>query len=385
MTISPGRCIRRSLACVPLMLCFGQVDSARPPGATAHESPVIHSVSPDSGPVEGGTAITISGSGLMGATSVKVRGAAATNVVVVNDTTIQAITPAGEAGAAHVQVTTPGGTGTLGQGFQYGSRITWYTVLEHKPDPAVIFDEGLRSAITSTGLPWRVRDNGTGIEMVLIPPGSFKMGEVGRGEPVHRVKLTKPFYLGRHEVTQALWSAKMGSNPSFFVAANGYPGSDARPVEQVSWNDITAFGSVTGLRLPTEAEWEYAYRAGTVTGFHGSPAHPGGVNDERHLTKIAWFGINNTPYGTKATGSLAANGFGVHDMAGNVWEWVGDWHGPYAAGDQSDPTGPETGTERVLRGGVWNANSNDCRAATRMAHPPGSRYPFIGFRAARSP
>ncbi|MBM4005944.1 MAG: formylglycine-generating enzyme family protein, partial [Planctomycetes bacterium] len=264
-------------------------------GACPVNPPTITSVSPAFGPAEGGTTITITGTELADATAVTVRGNAATSVVVVSDTTVTAVTPPGSEGAANVQVTTPGGTATISGGFTYGNAPpAWYTVLEQAPDAAVVYDASLRSAITATGLPWRVRDNGTGIEMMLIPPGTFNMGcsaSQSHGclsieSPVHQVNLTNAFYMGRYEVTQAQWQASMGNNPSYFQSASPEVPLEQvpqRPVEQVSWNTIQGFLSQTGMRLPTEAEWEYAYRAGTTTAFHGYTGQMSGTNDDSLL------------------------------------------------------------------------------------------------------
>jgi len=254
----------------------------------------------------------------------------------------------------------------------------WATVLEWAPDPAVIYTASLRADIAATGLPWRVRDNGTGIEMVLIPPGSFMMGETGWATPVHQVTLTQAFYLGRTEVTQAQWVAKMGSNPSYFT------GDTSRPVERVSWNDIQPFCTNNGLRLPSEAEWEYAYRAGTTTAFHGWAANPSGTNAQNQVDTIAWFGSNSLSQ-TRPVGGKAANGFGLFDMAGNVFEWVNDWYGDYGSSAQTNPTGPGNGSGRVLRGGSWVGSSSLCRASSRSFAPPDSRYASIWFRVARTP
>jgi len=308
--------------------------------------------------------------------------------VVVNDTTVTAVTPPGSVGAANVQVTTPGGTATLNGGFTYGNAPpppSWCTVLEQTPNATVVYDATLRAAITATNLPWRVRDTGTGIEMVLIPPGTFTMGcsasnsyGCQNNETQHQVTLTQAFYLSRTEVTQAQWVAKMGSNPSYFV------GDTSRPVEQVSWNDIQPFCTSTGMRLPTEAEWEYAYRAGTTTAFHGWPANPSGTNDDNQLGTIAWF-LSNSANTTCPVAGKAANGFGLYDMSGNVWEWCQDWNGAYASGAQTNPTGPGSGSFRVLRGGYWADDSNSCRASSRGNASPDFRYFYFGFRVARTP
>jgi formylglycine-generating enzyme required for sulfatase activity len=270
----------------------------------------------------------------------------------------------------------------------------WATLIETQPDPAVVTDPALRAAIIASGRPWRVRDTATQIEMVLIPPGTFQMGCsassssscYGWENPVHTVTLTQAYYMGRYEVTQAQWQARMGSNPSYFA---GYSDSPSRPVEQVSWNTIQSFLSATGMRLPTEAEWEYAYRAGTTTAFHSMPGYPGGTNTDSLLGTIAWYYFNTCAGGTgcmtHAVGTKAGNGFGLHDMSGNVWERVNDWYGTYASGAQTDPVGPVSGSDRVIRGGSWNNSSIFCRASYRYNDAPGNSYSNIGFRVARTP
>jgi formylglycine-generating enzyme required for sulfatase activity len=278
-------------------------------------------------------------------------------------------------------------------------------VLEQNPDPAVVTSATLRNAITATGYPWRVRDNGTQIEMVLIPPGTFNMGCSASNahacafdeSPVHAVTLTGAFYMGRYEVTQAEWQVRMGTNPSNFVARpeNGNTANTNRPVETVSWNQIAGAGGFlagTGLRLPTEAEWEYACRAGTTTAFHGFTGYLSGTNDDTLVGNIAWFSGNNgasgTPtYGTKPVGQKLANGFGLFDMSGNVLEWVNDWYSSnyYASSPSSNPTGPATGTYRVLRGGDWNNPTYFVRSSARAFSPPGGTSGVFGFRVARNP
>jgi formylglycine-generating enzyme required for sulfatase activity len=318
-------------------------------------------------------------------------------VVVVNDTTVTAVTPPGSVGAANVQVTTPGGTATLSGAFTYGNAPpppSWCTVLEQTPNATVVPDATLRAAITATNLPWRVRDTGTGIEMVLIPPGTFTMGcsasnsyGCNSDETQHQVTLTQAFYMSRTEVTQAQWVAKMGSNPSFFKnASSAVPASEVpnRPVETVSWNDIQPFCTATGMRLPTEAEWEYACRAGTTTAFHGMPGYLNGTNDANQLGTIAWITSNNDSQ-TRPVGGKAANGFGLHDMLGNVWEFCQDWYGDYGSLAQTNPTGPSTGSHRVLRGGSWNDHANYCRASSRFTLVPNWRDGYFGFRVARTP
>ena len=271
---------------------------------------------------------------------------------------------------------------------------SWATVLEWAPNPTVVTDANLRAAIVASGLAWRVRDNSSNIEMLLVPAGTFTMGCSASNldacnsneTPTHQVTLTQAFYMGRYEVTQAQWTAKMGSNPSYF---SGYSDSPSRPVEFVSWYMIaagsTSFMSLTGLRLPTEAEWEYAYRAATTTAFHSYPAQPTGFNDDTLLGNIAWYSSNSGGQ-TNAVGGKFANGLGLHDMSGNVYEWCQDWYGPYSSGSVTNPTGPTTGSYRLLRGGSWGSGSSGCRASRRVDGSPGDLYYlFIGFRIVRTP
>jgi formylglycine-generating enzyme required for sulfatase activity len=208
------------------------------------------------------------------------------------------------------------------------------------------------------------------------------------------VNLTNAFYLGRYEVTQAQWQARMGSNPSFRKSASAQvPAAQVpnRPVEMVDWNNIAGTGGFmaqTGMRLPTEAEWEYAYRAGTTTAFHGFTGYLNGTNDDTLVGSIAWWGSccgGNSGGYTHPVGQKLGNGFGLHDMAGNVCEWVNDWYGSYSSGAQTDPTGPTTGSSRVLRGGSWVSNTGNVRGSDRDNDRPVNAGDYIGFRAARAP
>jgi formylglycine-generating enzyme required for sulfatase activity len=361
-------------------------------------APTLASVSPTSGPTTGGTTITLTGTNLTGATGVTVGGVAATSVTVVNDTTVTAVTPAGTAGAKTVAVTTPGGTAPAAGAFSYVTVPSWATLLEAQPDPAIVTSASLRAAIVATGRPWRVRDNLTQIEMVLIPPGTFNMGcspaAAGGGcnsdeNPVHAVTLTNAFYMGRYEVTQAQWTARMGSNPSSFQSASAQvPAAQVpnRPVERVSWDTSQGFLSATGMRLPTEAEWEYACRAGTTTAFHGWPAQTAGTNDDTLVGDIAWFDSNSNSQ-TRPVGGKTPNGFGLHDMAGNVYEWVNDRHSAtyYASSPSTNPPGPASGANRVLRGGSWGNLTIFLRSSFRDNATPGFTSSLVGFRVARDP
>ena len=350
-------------------------------GACANAGLSISSVSPSFGSAAGGTAITIAGKNFTGATSVMIGGIPATSFVVVSATSITAVSPIGSAGAKDVVVTTPAGTATLVGGFVLiaGScpSPTWATVLEWIPNPAVVTDANLRAAITATNLPWRVLDNGTNIEMLLVPNGTFMMGcSAGDTEcsgdesPTHQVTLTNAFYMGKTEVTQAQWTAKMGSNPSAF---SGFSDSPSRPVEQVSWNMIQGFNTATSLRLPTEAEWEFACRAGTTTARYGV------------LNDVSWYDGNAGPT-THAVATKLPNALGLYDTLGNVWEWCQDWYGLYSTGSVTNPTGPTTGTPRMLRGGSWADVSRLCRGSQRVSDGyPNRTDSVIGFRAARNP
>ena len=363
-------------------------------GACGIPAPIISSVTPSFGPAAGGTAITILGSSLSTVTSVTIGGVAATNVMVVSATVVTAVAPAGTGGAKNVVVITPNSSATAIGAFTYSSGLAWATVLEWIPNPAVVTDATLRAAITATNLPWRVLDNGTNIEMLLVPGGTFMMGCSASNQsscdsdenPLHQVTLTNAFYIGKTEVTQAQWTAKMGSNPSAF---QGQSDSPSRPVENVSWNMITAaggFNSATGLRLPTEAEWEFAYRATTTTAFHSYPSQSTGFNDDTLLPNIAWYSINAGGQ-THAVGGKLANALGLHDMSGNVWEFCQDWFGAYSSDNVINPTGPKTGTRRMLRGGNWSSQfgAKFCRSSQRGLFTPDFIYNGTGFRVARNP
>ena len=260
----------------------------------------------------------------------------------------------------------------------------WATLVEAQPDPAVVTDPALREAIAATGLAWRVRDTATQMELLLVPPGTFQMGCIMGSnqygcysweQPVHQVTLTNAFYLGRYEVTQSQWVAKMGSNPSSF---QGQADSASRPVERVSWTTIQSYLSATGMRLPTEAEWEYACRAGTQTPFYN------GSTDDNTVGALAWYSPNSGSQ-THAVGGKAANAFGLHDMLGNVWEWVNDWYGSYSGNAQTDPTGPVSASGRVVRGGSWGTGAYYVRSSPRGSATPGYSNGDFGFRVARTP
>ena len=226
-----------------------------------------------------------------------------------------------------------------------------------------------------------------GITFVGIPPGEFLMGstsEYARDDerPLTRVKINKGFYLGKYEVTQVEWQAVMGDNPSMVS------GCGRCPVEQVSWEDVQAFiGKLNAksggekYRLPTEAEWEYAARAGTDTDtYAGEMTAPKG--NDPVVNEIAWY-VKNSSGRAHPVGQKTPNGFGLYDMLGNVWEWVGDWYGDYPGGTVTDPAGPGSGSARVDRGGGWIHFARYCRTTHRNRAPPDLRNGSLGFRLLR--
>ncbi len=266
------------------------------------------------------------------------------------------------------------------------------------------------------------------LDTVLIPSGSFLMGDnsgLDDEKPVHKVTITKPFYLGRHEVTVGQFrrfleatgyvtDAERGTgfrgafgwdldkmefqmNEDYSWRSTGFAQSDDHPVVNVSWNDAMEFCRWMSrqfggdYRLPTEAEWEYACRAGTTTGYyHGND--PEGAAEVGNVADAAFGaqhpgmkGIIQASDGhayTAPAGRFLPNRFGLHDMHGNVWEWCADWYDPeyYATSPAADPAGPVTGEERVYRGGGWFNCSRGCRSASRSAALPDNRNLTVGFR-----
>jgi formylglycine-generating enzyme required for sulfatase activity len=239
-------------------------------------------------------------------------------------------------------------------------------------------------------LPTQIRTftvSGVVFDMIMVHDGSFTMGCVdarsnengidNSNERPNSIVTISSFYMGKYQVTQALWKAVMNNrNPSSIIG-------DELPVHNVSWNEVQNFikrlNDLTGLkfRLPTEAEWEYAARGGTRSfGYRFSGSN--------NLNEVAWFS-NNTmdkevrmqPVGTKN-----ANELGIYDMSGNVWEWVSDWFGEYTRESKLNPTGPEEGTLRVNRGGSWSSMEHMCRITARGSTAPTLRYDNLGFRLA---
>ncbi len=228
--------------------------------------------------------------------------------------------------------------------------------------------------------------NSIGMEFLLIPAGSFMMGATRHFEnadidelPRHKVTITKPFYIGKYEVTQEQWVKVMGANPSRFKGRR-------RPVENVSWHDVQKFieklnkmEKTDKYRLPTEAEWEYAARAGEP----GSYCFGDMVAD---LPLYAWF-YHNSNAQTHDVGLLKPNRWGLYDMHGNVWEWCQDWYSfdYYSKSPEKDPQGPESGVLKVERGGGWDALPDACRSAYRHGFFPFKGNSALGFRLVKMP
>ena len=232
--------------------------------------------------------------------------------------------------------------------------------------------------------------NGVSFTMVAVEGGTFTMGassEQGSDayddeKPTHQVTLSD-FSIGETEVTEGLWTAVMGSNPSNNKKGDNYP------VEYVTWNDCQTFiaklNELTGeaFRLPTEAEWEFAARGGTQSqGYKYSGSNT--------IGDVAWYYVNaynvgsSSPnYGKHPVATKAANELGLYDMSGNVWEWCQDWYGSYSGAAQTDPTGSIAGSSRVKRGGSWYYNAGNCRVSCRSRRTPSYRSYNLGLRLAR--
>jgi formylglycine-generating enzyme required for sulfatase activity len=238
------------------------------------------------------------------------------------------------------------------------------------------------------------------MKLISAAGQSFQMGEVGIAEPVHAVSFTRDFYMDSTEVTQAEYERVTGMNPSNFT------GDSANPVEQVTWFDavlycnarsklegrdtvyaytavdlsgnacdaltgISAAMLTKGYRLPTEAEWEYACRAGTSTEYYWGDSIDG---------NYCWY-YGNAGDSTHPVAQKMPNAWGLYDMSGNVWEWCHDWYAGYSATAATDPTGPPTGTGRVVRGGAWNNVNDSYGSAYRGSNDPATAYGNLGFRA----
>lgn len=240
--------------------------------------------------------------------------------------------------------------------------------------------------------------SGVMVEFCWVPPGSFRMGtlpgEMGHKdeEPQHQVTLSRGFWMAKTELTQAQWSAVAGNQPSHHKG-------DARPVEQVSWLDICGDDSRSGgflgkvnqaaqpgwkFDLPTEAEWEYACRAGTIESLGSGKEITTLDGVCSNLGEVGWYS-KNSGGGTKPVAQKKPNRWGLHDMHGNVWEWCADWSAPLSGAAVTDPKGPELGAERCFRGGSWRHDVNAARSGARSQFRPNFRYLTLGFRLVLRP
>ena len=229
--------------------------------------------------------------------------------------------------------------------------------------------------------------NGVSFTMVYVEPGSFQMGSTtgdSDEKPVHSVTISKGYYIGETEVTQALWKAVTGNSPTMSGSSwsTTYSLGDNYPAYYISYEDVQSFitklNSLTGaqFRMPTEAEWEFAARGGNKSkGYEYSGSNT--VGD------VAWY-YNNSGSKTHAVKTKAANELGIYDMSGNVWEWCSDWYGSYSSSSVIDPTGPASGSDRVGRGGSWYGNAAYCRSANRNNYTPTNRNYNLGVRLACS-
>ena len=243
--------------------------------------------------------------------------------------------------------------------------------------------------------------------LVLIPAGPFSLGNTGSYEgeydekPPATIIISKPFYISKYEITQQQYKAVMGNNPSEFKGDN-------LPVEQVSWYDalnfcnalsqsegltpcytingtkVTSDFEANGYRLPTEAEWEYAAKAGTKTDFYsGKLTYSGNSPIDPNLDKIAWYSANSSN-ATHPVGQKAPNAFGLYDMSGNVWEWCWDRYAEYPSKETKDYQGPEIGTYRVYRGGGWRNLAWYCRSTNRDRNYLDDKNNSLGFRVVKA-
>ncbi len=316
--------------------------------------------------------------------------------------------------------------------------LEWCEVIATDADPTIVTDAVLREAIAKSGLPWHVRDKTSGIEMLLVPAGQFLMGEsagdreaLANEAPAHVVTIRQPYYLGRYEVTKEEWAKVLGSEgrsgaepvePGVertelelgggrtIAVSGGYELVDSQgapvltrqtaevlpdgtviftttPVDvdtgratdtrrglpiNCTWNKAAEFCQRLGMRLPTEAEWEYACRAGVSAPRYGE------------LDAIAWHRGNSNDR-THPVGTKAANALGLYDMLGNAWEWVNDWYGDYTRSAKTDPTGPESGKARIVRGSYFDYEDGFSRASRRYAIQSSDFAAGTGFRVARNP
>ncbi len=284
-----------------------------------------------------------------------------------------------------LQVSTDGGatfsgdlrhvSGDVGKSVATGqNRIVWDVLAERDK----LVGANIVFRVSATGDKRTFTVNGVSFTMIAVRGGTFRMGATSEQgsdaysdeKPVHSVTLSD-YYIGETEVTQELWRAVMGSNPSYFEGTN-------LPVESVSWDDCNKFirklNALTGetFRLPTEAEWEFAARGGQKSRGY---KYAGSNN----IKDVAWF-EDNSRNKTHSVKTKMPNELGLYDMSGNVWEWCGDWFGSYGSYAQTNPVGSPSGSIRVSRGGSWGNGARRCRVSYRLSRTPGYRYRDLGLR-----
>ena len=271
-------------------------------------------------------------------------------------------------------------TGKLPPGFDRAFLVPTETRDQHG-NPVVRRNGSLYDP--KTGYPYEIHLKKPRMEFVLIPAGEFMMGSENGGpdeKPVHKVRLSKPFYLSKYEATQGQWSSATGTSP---WSGKRHVKSDARnPAVQISWQDCQGFLKALGedFRLPTEAEWECACQAGSTAKFCFG-------DNESKLKDYAWFEDNAEHAGENyahAVGRKKPNAWGLYDMHGNVWEWCHDWKDNYLSGPQTDPLGASSGTHRVRRGSGFCGVAWGCRCTARFRYDPTYCIIFVGLRPARS-
>jgi formylglycine-generating enzyme required for sulfatase activity len=264
-------------------------------------------------------------------------------------------------------------SGDVGKGVTSGQKRIVWNVLEEVPE--LVGDNIVFMVEIAEGLIWEAKNGRPRMEWVAIPAGTFMMGSPGSEAdresiegPQHQVTLSG-FKMSKYEVTFAQYDAFCEATGRSKPDDYGW-GRGNRPVINVSWHDATAFAQWMGCRLPTEAEWEYACRAGTTTAYHtGSTLNSGQANFNSNVGKTKPVGSYDVP-----------NAWGLFDMHGNVWEWCSDGYGSYSSSAQTNPSGPASGLYRVLRGGSWDCSGRNCRSARRLSFGPSSRRNYCGFR-----
>lgn len=261
------------------------------------------------------------------------------------------------------------------------------TIIAVVPFTACNKEDNNSNTDTNTGNTLTLTVGEESFTMVKVEPGVFMMGALegdtnaleDEEKPVHQVTLTGTYYIGQTEVTQELYTAVMGSNPSNFTEGNNLP------VEKVSYNDALEFcrqlSSLTGkhFTLPTEAQWEYAARGG-----HKTPSTPTLFAGSDDIDAVGWY-KDNSDSTTHTVAKKAPNALGLYDMTGNVFEWCLDWYGSYTSDAATDPQGPADGSERVSRGGSWNYPASYCRTSIRACSAPDVTYYMLGFRVVMLP